>query len=378
MEQDTGMPTWERFKELCHLQFGPPVRDSRLAELGRLQFRTTVQEFTEWFNAALCHARNLDAIQKAELFVGGLPEHIHVDVALRAPHDLHTMVYLARAFELRANNLMVQFPTGPQRVARQQQRVTQAPTASSGAPRSAATALPPIRQFCRLTPAEQQEHRHQGPCFNCDEPYVSAHQCTRLFYLESSDFDMEEDGAVDAAPNDKLDDDLPPQDVTVATACVVSLHAFAGIRTKNTMIMPVVLKGARILALDTGSTHNFLQGVAMTRLGLTPLDGDQLRVTVANGDHLRCAGIARHVPISIAGDECTITCVGIDLGCFDFILGVDFLRTLGDITWNLETMTLAFQRDARRIVWNGVQGKEATCTTPPRRPWQWPSRISHC
>jgi hypothetical protein len=26
-------------------------------------------------------------------------------------------------------------------------------------------------------------------------------------------------------------------------------------------------------------------------------------------------------------------------------------------------MTLAFQRDALRIVWNGVQGKEATCTT---------------
>jgi hypothetical protein len=43
------------------------------------------------------------------------------------------------------------------------------------------------------------------------------------------------------------------------------------------------------------------------------------------------------MPISIAGDEYTITCVGIDLGCFDFILGVDFLRTLGDIigTWRL-------------------------------------------
>ena len=69
------------------------------------------------------------------------------------------------------------------------------------------------------------------------------------------------------------------------------------------------------------------------------------------------------MPISIAGNEYTITCIGIDLGCFDFILGVDFLRTLGDITWNLETMTLAFQRDARRTMWNGVQGKEATCTT---------------
>jgi hypothetical protein len=34
--QDEGQPTWERFKELCHLQFGPPVRGSRLAQLGRI------------------------------------------------------------------------------------------------------------------------------------------------------------------------------------------------------------------------------------------------------------------------------------------------------------------------------------------------------
>jgi hypothetical protein len=61
LEQDVRMPTWKRFKELCHLQFGPPVRDSRFAELGRLQFRSTVQEFTERLNVVLCHARNLDA-----------------------------------------------------------------------------------------------------------------------------------------------------------------------------------------------------------------------------------------------------------------------------------------------------------------------------
>jgi hypothetical protein len=42
LEQGEGMPLWERFKELCHLQFGPPMRDSRLAELGRLPFRSMV------------------------------------------------------------------------------------------------------------------------------------------------------------------------------------------------------------------------------------------------------------------------------------------------------------------------------------------------
>jgi hypothetical protein len=39
---DEGQPSWERFKELCHLQFGPPVRVSRLVELGRIQFYSTI------------------------------------------------------------------------------------------------------------------------------------------------------------------------------------------------------------------------------------------------------------------------------------------------------------------------------------------------
>jgi hypothetical protein len=70
----------------------------------------------------------------------------------------------------------------------------------------------------------------------------------------------------------------------------------------------------------------------LQRLGLAALGGDQLRVTVANGDCLSCVRIARGVEDSIAGAPYTITCVGIDLGRFDFILGVDFLRTLGPIT----------------------------------------------
>jgi hypothetical protein len=45
--QYVGWPTFARFKELCNLQFSPPVRGSRLAELGRIQFTSTVQDYTE-------------------------------------------------------------------------------------------------------------------------------------------------------------------------------------------------------------------------------------------------------------------------------------------------------------------------------------------
>ena len=122
------------------------------------------------------------------------------------------------------------------------------------------------RPFCRLTSVEQLERRRQGPCYNCDEPYVPGHVCSRLFYLEAADY-IEEDAAAGlgdlAAP---LADGFPPG-AAQENALVVSLHAPAGIWTEKTMLLPMTINGERFLALlDTGSTHNFLPGATMRRL----------------------------------------------------------------------------------------------------------------
>jgi len=67
-----------------------------------------------------------------------------------------------------------------------------------------------------------------------------------------------------------------------------------------------------------------------------------------------CEGIARDVPVIISGAPFSITCVGLALGCFDFILGVDFLGTLGPLTWDFEGLIVSFQRDGRRVTWQCV------------------------
>jgi hypothetical protein len=43
----------------------------------------------------------------------------------------------------------------------------------------------------RLTPAEVDERRRNGQCFNCDEKYVRGHNrvCAKLFYLEMHEED---------------------------------------------------------------------------------------------------------------------------------------------------------------------------------------------
>lgn len=53
------------------------------------------------FQARLAHAGHLEPLQQAQLFTGGLPEHIRVDVKLHDPQDLHRAMGLARAYERR-------------------------------------------------------------------------------------------------------------------------------------------------------------------------------------------------------------------------------------------------------------------------------------
>jgi hypothetical protein len=141
-----------------------------------------------------------------------------------------------------------------------------------------------------------------------------------------------------------------------ATAFVVSLHALVGIKTAKTMLLPVTIHGERLTALvDTGSTHNFLSRDAMRCLALQPAGAKKFSVTVANGDRLTCQGVARQVPIVIGDEPFSIDCVGIDLGCCDFILGVDFLSTLGPILWDLDVLTLIFWREGGcRVQWTGI------------------------
>jgi hypothetical protein len=146
-----------------------------------------------------------------------------------------------------------------------------------------------------------------------------------------------------------------------ATAFIVSLHAMAGIKTAKTMLLPVMIHGERLTALvDTGSTHNFLSRDAMRRLALQPVGAEKFSVTVANGDRLACQGMARQVPVLIGDEPFSIDCVGIDLGCYDFILGVDFLSTLGPILWDLDVLSLIFWREGgRRVQWTGIGGSGA-------------------
>lgn len=115
LEQDEGMPLWERFKDLCHLRFRLAIRSNQLVELVRLPFHSSMERFrtTRRILTLVCHTQKLLSVQKVDLFVNGLLNHIRVDVELRQPQNLQTIMHLALVYE---RHTMATMPTPVPRV----------------------------------------------------------------------------------------------------------------------------------------------------------------------------------------------------------------------------------------------------------------------
>lgn len=75
---------------------------------------------------------------------------------------------------------------------------------------------------------------------------------------------------------------------------------------------------------------------------------------VANGDRVPCSGIARDVAIRIGDEFFFIDCYSIPLDCYDMVLGIKWLRTLGPILWDLDDLCMAYTQHGKRVFWMGI------------------------
>ena len=94
---------------------------------------------------------------------------------------------------------------------------------------------------------------------------MRGHVCPRLFYLENDDYIDDEPQEEGADLQIALEQEPPSR--AAAIILMVSLHALAGVRTPNAMLLPVSINGHRLVALvDSGSTTNFMSVGLMSRL----------------------------------------------------------------------------------------------------------------
>ncbi|XP_026420118.1 uncharacterized protein LOC113316109 [Papaver somniferum] len=203
--------------------------------------------------------------------------------------------------------------------------------------------LPPIK---RLTPAQMQARRDKGLCYNCDVFYKPGHHCKtqQLFTLVASDEDNS------SPPIDDSEEEAASPTTSEDTTMEISLHSLTGLVNQSIIRVPSKLNKHDIFILiDTGSTHSFIDEKLANKLQLHLVPTGKMLVTVTTVSE----GVCQDLQWSMQGYHFSADLRILPLGGCDMVLGVDWLKKLGDVMFNMAELKVSFHHHGKLITLQG-------------------------
>lgn len=216
------------------------------------------------------------------------------------------------------------------------------PTAATNAPKVNKPTPPEVRQ---LTTEEMKRRRELELCFKCEERYHRNHvfkSLAPLLLLQDVQHEDSSDDDVETPPNHGS----PARDTSEAPP--VALHALVG----DNEATSIHLQGSTKLQIlvDFDATLNFIHPKWLQRLHLHLDTTKNFIVLVGNGDHMRYRGVCPNVTILIADTTLVVDLYVTPFHGADIVLGVDWLRLLGQVTFDYSEFIISFVHHGRLIV----------------------------
>ncbi|XP_026400203.1 uncharacterized protein LOC113296079 [Papaver somniferum] len=332
---------WFELAEQACFRFENTSNDNIVGMFNKLAHTTTVYEFFDEFEVG----RSLMMTIHPEFperyyvmsFIGDLKEEIKYNVLMFNPTTLMRDFALARlqehslpnqqkqskptpnffsnSFSMGKKNYQSSFPPKPLSIPLSIPKPPLPPLTPKTSPTH-----PPIK---RLTPEQLKIIKAQGLFYNCDEVYRRGHE-------EES-----------ASP---VDSDIE-----------ISLHALTGTHSSETIRIPGVLNKHSIsILIDTGSTHSFIDSSLAQKLNYNVQPTSHMAVTVANGDKTVSSGIFKSLNWFMQGHSFSADLRLPPLGGCDIVLGVDWLRLMGNVLFNFTTLTVSFIYQDTEISLTGI------------------------
>lgn len=109
------------------------------------------------------------------------------------------------------------------------------------------------------------------------------------------------------------------------------------------------------ILLDSGSTHNFIDTRISDILGCKVEPAGRKQVAVADGSKIGVCGKVSNLKWKFLNYEFKADFMVIPMGGYDVILGVQWLSTLGPITWDFKELEMSFKWLNRRVMLHGIK-----------------------
>jgi len=135
----------------------------------------------------------------------------------------------------------------------------------------------------------------------------------------------------------------------------ISVNAVAGISDYKTMLVRGTYdKKVIFILIDSGSTHNFLDARMAKKLGYQVETAGLSRVSVADGRKLKVEGKIRDFEWKLQSTKFQSDILLIPLQGVDMVLGVQWLETLGPISWEFKKLEMRFKFANQKVLLHGI------------------------
>ncbi|XP_071728840.1 uncharacterized protein [Rutidosis leptorrhynchoides] len=190
------------------------------------------------------------------------------------------------------------------------------------------------------------------PC-NKDQGSMTSHKCSGQLYALEVLAD-EEDEVDELSQTMEQEQEDPAEEVEVQNVPYISLNALTGTSDYQTMrVTGIINKKSVQILIDSGSTHNFLDVNVAKNLGCFLKTNEAIPVNIPSGNKTLSAGICEALKWQINGETFVSDVLILPIGSCEMVLGMQWLKILGDIVWNFEHLKMTFNYNGHRVELTG-------------------------
>lgn len=330
--------SWEEFTKALELRFGPSSFENHQVALFNLKQSGSVTAYQTQFEQISNRTTGIPAQVLLNCFLSGLRIDILRELQVLKPRTLHDAIGLEKLIEAKFMESRTPF-----------KRNNSMPSVLGPAP------TPPSVPIKRLSPAEMQERRSRGLCFNCDDKWVTGHRCkSHQFMILLTDDENHSESELSTVAYENVD----PGDETTEEVSAEHFHlsraAMTGPPSRRTLrITGRILELTVTILIDSGSSHNILQPRIAEHLQLPVEAITAFNVFVGNGESITCSGCCNKVPIAINGELFQVPCHILPIHGADVVFGVEWLSSLGPFLSDYSVPCIQFCHNNKPMVISG-------------------------
>jgi hypothetical protein len=342
---------WTDFVRAVQIRFGLATYDDPMETLTKLRHTQFVATYKSQFEALSNRIRNLFESHKLSCFMSGLRDDVRLAVKMQGPRSLGEAYALAKIQEEYLATCRRGYRPSFDNTRSNWQSTPHAQSAKGEfkTPDIRINPKPPI-SVQKLTPMHMSERRKKGLCYNYDEKWNPDHKCVKRRIYEMVVVPDGEEGM--ESELEECDEEIKVEEVDPE----ITLNALLGSPTPKIMRMNSNIKQQRtVVSLDTRSTHNFLDWKLAKNLKLTIDTSKSFKVKVVNGAIINTKGEIKGLLVKVQGHQFQIDFNLLELGGSGVVLGTQWLRTLGVISWDFEKLEMGFTHQGEKVLLQGMK-----------------------